>query len=88
MVTLSDRLSQFRDTLSGRLASSQNSGLTKRELEVLGLVSRGMTNQEIAYSLFISEYTVGNHVSNILTKTSTTNRTEAALYAAKKGLLD
>jgi DNA-binding CsgD family transcriptional regulator len=61
--------------------------LTQRELEVLRLISRGKTDREIAAELFISARTVGNHVKNILTKTDCPNRTAAAIYAAKRGLL-
>ncbi len=61
-------------------------GLTEREVEVLRLIAAGRTDREIAESLFISFRTVGNHVGNILNKTTTTNRTEAAAYAARQGL--
>ena len=61
-------------------------GLTQREVEVLRLVSLGKTNQEIAEDLIISLRTVANHVTNILNKTSTANRTEAAVYATRHGL--
>lgn len=60
--------------------------LTEREVEVLGLVARGLTNQEIGEVLFISERTVRNHVSNILDKLHLANRTQAALYALREGL--
>ena len=56
--------------------------LTDRELEVLRLVARGLTNAEIADRLFISVKTAGNHVSNILTKIGARSRTEAAAFAA------
>ena len=59
--------------------------LTEREAEVLGLVAQGLTNQEIADELFVSERTVRTHVSNILGKLHLANRTQAALYALKKG---
>ena len=62
--------------------------LTDRELETLRLVAQGLTNQEIAQKLFISERTVGKHVSNILEKLHLANRTQAALYALRKGLVD
>ena len=62
-------------------------GLTEREVEVLRLIAAGRTDREIAESLFISFRTVGNHVGNILNKTTTTNRTEAAAYAARQGLV-
>jgi DNA-binding CsgD family transcriptional regulator len=61
-------------------------GLTQREVEVLQLICGGKTDREIGEDLFISIRTVGNHVSNILNKTNSTNRTEAAIYAARHGL--
>jgi NarL family two-component system response regulator LiaR len=60
--------------------------LTAREVEVLQLVATGLSNQEIAQNLVVSERTVRNHVSNILTKLHLANRTQAALYALREGL--
>jgi NarL family two-component system response regulator LiaR len=60
--------------------------LTTREVEVLQLVAQGLTNQEIANQLVISERTVRNHVSSILDKLHLANRTQAALYALREGL--
>jgi len=60
--------------------------LTEREVEVLRLVARGLSNQEIGEALVVSERTVRNHVSNILEKLHLANRTQAALYALKEGL--
>lgn len=56
--------------------------LTDREVEILRLVARGLTNAEIADRLFISVKTAGNHVSNILSKVGARSRTEAAAFAA------
>ena len=60
--------------------------LTRREMEVLRLVARGLSNQEIATELVISEGTVRIHVSNILGKLHLANRTQATLYALQGGL--
>ncbi len=60
--------------------------LTEREVEVLKLVARGHTNQEIAERMTISRRTVGSHISNILDKLHLANRTQAALYALREGL--
>jgi NarL family two-component system response regulator LiaR len=60
--------------------------LTRREMEVLRLVARGQSNQEIATELVISEGTVRIHVSNILSKLHLANRTQATLYALQEGL--
>lgn len=49
-------------------------------------IAQGFTNQEIAAQLVVSERTIGNHVGNILHKLHLANRTQAALYALKKGL--
>ena len=60
--------------------------LTEREVEILQLVAQGLTNDEIAEKLVVSERTVRTHVSNILSKLQLANRTQAALYALKEGL--
>ncbi|MDQ3094506.1 MAG: response regulator transcription factor [Actinomycetota bacterium] len=62
--------------------------LTDRELEVLKLVARGLSNKDIAGSLFISENTVKNHVRNILEKLQLHSRMEAVLYAVRERLFD
>jgi hemoglobin len=62
-------------------------GLTDREKEVLRLVALGKNNPEIADELFISINTVTRHLTNIFVKTSTKNRVEAAVYAARRHLV-
>ena len=62
--------------------------LTEREVEVLGLVARGMGNREIGRMLFISENTVKNHVRNILEKLQLHTRMEAAMYAVRQNLIN
>ena len=59
--------------------------LTGRELEVLKLIAQGLTNQQMAEQLVVSERTVRTHVSNILGKLHLANRTQAALYALREG---
>jgi DNA-binding CsgD family transcriptional regulator len=61
--------------------------LSAREVEILCLVARGMSNREIGTTLFISEHTAANHIRNILRKTRCANRTEAASYAHRHGLV-
>ena len=62
-------------------------GLTEREVEVLRLAARGLTNKDIAATLSISPKTVGNHIEHIYTKIGATSRAAASLYAMKHGLL-
>jgi DNA-binding CsgD family transcriptional regulator len=73
--------------LSTQLTPS-SSELTTRELDVLGLVDRGLTNRQIGEQLQISQHTVANQVRSILSKTRTTNRGEAAAWARDRSLLD
>ncbi|TML38658.1 MAG: response regulator transcription factor [Actinobacteria bacterium] len=62
--------------------------LTSRELEVLRLVAKGMSNREIADQLYISENTVKNHVRNILEKLHLHSRMQAVMYAVREQLID
>jgi two-component system NarL family response regulator len=62
--------------------------LTRREMEVLELVGKGLRNKDIAERLFLSEKTVKNHISSIFMKLQVNGRTEAALLAAQHGLTD
>lgn len=61
--------------------------LTYREIEVLQMVCQGLSNQELAKGLFLSEKTVKNHLTNIFRKIGVTDRTQAVLYAIKNKLV-
>ena len=63
-------------------------GLTNREIEILKLLANGMANKQIAYRLKISEKTVRNHVSNMYEKLNIYDRSQAVLYAVRKGLVE
>ena len=67
--------------------SSKIESLTRRELEVLKMLSYGTYNKEIAEQLNISERTVKNHVSNIFKKIGVTDRTQAAVFAIRNNLI-
>jgi DNA-binding NarL/FixJ family response regulator len=81
-------LSEF-NALSRRLEEEHDGRrLTARELEVLRLIARGMSNKDIAAELVIAENTVRNHVRNILEKLQVRSRVEAAMYAVREKLVD
>ncbi|MCH8800464.1 MAG: AAA family ATPase [Chloroflexi bacterium] len=88
MKPLMSRITGLQEQAGSEPADSPNypNGLTGREVGVLRLISGGKTNREIADELFISVKTVNNHVTNILTKTNSANRAEAATYAAAHGI--
>ena len=73
--------------LSGANQPKDNFGLSNRELEILTYVVRGSSNRDIGISLFISEKTVKNHLSNIFRKLEVEDRTQAALKAVKSKLI-
>jgi DNA-binding CsgD family transcriptional regulator/tetratricopeptide (TPR) repeat protein len=75
------------DPVAGRKRVTLPHGLTEREVGVLELVAAGLTNREIARELFISEHTVGVHVSRVLAKLGVVRRTEAAAAAHRLGLV-
>lgn len=62
-------------------------GITKRELEILDLIARGMSNREIAEKLFVSENTVKTHSSRLLDKLSAKRRTQAVQVGKELGLI-
>ena len=63
-------------------------GLTAREVEILKLMAKGQANKQIAFNLKISEKTVRNHISHIYEKLEIYDRSQAVLYAVRKGLVD
>ncbi len=65
---------------------SGNDHLTRRELDTLKLIARGLSNQEIATNLVVNERTIAKYVSSVLNKLHLANRTQAALYAIREGL--
>lgn len=79
--------SEIRHSIQKEEAAAFNE-LTSQEIQVLGLISEGNTNREIAKALFLSEGTVRNYVSSILSKLGVSNRAEAAAYAIQHHLKD
>jgi NarL family two-component system response regulator LiaR len=75
--------------LQGRRAEALNpfTELSERELEVLKLIADGLSNAEMAAKLFLSEKTIKGHVSNILSKLHLADRTQAAVYAWREGIV-
>jgi len=83
-----DLVLEFKKYLqNGRTASKKNNILSDRELEVLRLIAKGLLNKEIAKTLYISEKTVKNHISNIFKKLKVSDRTQAAVYALKHNII-
>jgi DNA-binding NarL/FixJ family response regulator len=83
-------LSEFKDftgVAEREPPDSEEAELSPREGDVLRLVSQGATNREIADSLFISENTVKTHLRSIMEKLHLANRSQAAAYAVKRGLV-
>lgn len=83
LAALAARTDAARRAAPGRTVPDN---LSPREVQILGLVARGLSNREIAERFFISEHTAANHVSSILRKTGCANRTEAAAYAYENRL--
>jgi DNA-binding CsgD family transcriptional regulator len=86
---MAERVLNLREQAEARpaRAPAYPDGLTQREVEVLRLIALGKSNQDVADELVISLRTVAHHVTSILNKTSAANRTEAAAYATRHGLV-
>ena len=81
-------LGRIRALAAPRAVPGPPDGLSYREVQILGLVAKGLSNREIGGTLFISEHTAANHIRSILRKTGCANRTEAASYAHRHGLVE
>jgi len=82
---LAERLA---DMLTGATTVPRVAGLSGRETEILGLIVRGRTNQQIARDLVVSDKTVRNHITNIFAKLGVTDRDQARARARELGLRD
>jgi two-component system, NarL family, response regulator LiaR len=78
---------EIKDTVSIDAKNVEKLGISKRELEVLVLMGRGMSNQEIADALFVSQNTVKTHTSRIFEKLDVKNRTHAIIKAKSLSII-
>jgi NarL family two-component system response regulator LiaR len=78
---------ELQNARAGRPAANPFAELTDREMEILKLIAQGLSNAQILERLVISENTVKGHVSNILSKLHLADRTQAAVYAWREGLV-
>lgn len=81
-------LGEFNRLSDRKTKTFSHDQLTTRELEVIKLIAQGMPNKEIAHTLYISEKTVKNHITNIFRKLNVEDRTQAALFAVKNKIVD
>ena len=82
-----ERVAALKEQIQPAAAPTYPDGLTEREVEVLRLVAGGRSNRQIGEELFIAMNTVARHVSNIFSKTDSSNRAEAATYANRNDLV-
>jgi DNA-binding CsgD family transcriptional regulator/PAS domain-containing protein len=83
LINLKDK----RSYLFNDVGEEKHSQLTKREIEILGLLAKGMASKEIAGQLFLSVNTVNNHRQKIIEKMAVSNTSEALAYAGKLGII-
>jgi NarL family two-component system response regulator LiaR len=76
----------MKEILEQPSTKSTSESLTAREIEVLQLLAKGLSNDEIAAQLVISEVTVRTHISHLLAKLHMANRVQATLYALREGI--
>jgi DNA-binding NarL/FixJ family response regulator len=86
-IIASKLLEHFRTERKPAVQQLPYEQLTQRELQVLQSAADGLINKEIAERLFITEKTVKNHISNIFSKLNVNDRTQAILYALRRGLV-
>jgi len=82
--TIADRVLQMLTMMPKQFYD----GLTEREVEILRLLAQGLANKQIAYRLRVSDKTIRNHISNVYRKLGISDRTQAVLYAVRKGLIE
>jgi DNA-binding NarL/FixJ family response regulator len=80
-------LSRYLLDMAGPAEREQKQRLTKRELDVIGLLVEGLSNKEIAARLTLSEQTIKNHIARIMVKVEVRNRVELVLYAVRERLV-
>lgn len=78
----------LKEPISGGSSGDKVMTLTKRELEILKLIAAGLTNKEISAHFDISDRTVKNHIFSIFKKIQVSDRTQAAVYAIRNGIVD
>lgn len=88
IIAVHDGGQSFPPAVAARITQrAARSSLSSREIEILRMVSKGLTNKEIAQVLQISQYTVRNHLNHISAKLEVTDRTEAAMVALQQGII-
>ena len=88
VVTAPAAVRTFGALASGSVRRDAFDGMTARELEVLKLTAKGLANKQVARALGLSDKTVRNHIANIYEKLGIHDRSQALLYAVRKGLVD